>query len=67
LRFRALQTAAETNPAVLNSRLGELKAAMLVELTAEGYQLTTQGNELIKLVLPMHDWAENWSRKIGDD
>lgn len=61
LRFRALQSAAETNPAVLNTRLSELKDAGLVELTREGYGLTQEGRDLVALLLPLHAWAEKWA------
>ncbi|MBL6951072.1 MAG: helix-turn-helix transcriptional regulator [Alphaproteobacteria bacterium] len=58
LKFRALQAAAETNPSVLNTRLGELKRAGLVELTSDGYQLTEAGLNLAGLLLPLHAWSE---------
>lgn len=57
LTFRALQSAAETNPALLNTRLKELRAAGLVVRDAEGYRLGARGLELVKLFLPLVEWA----------
>jgi len=61
-RFRDLQSAADTNPAVLNARLSELKATQIVELTPNGYCLTAHGESLVKLILPMHSWSEEWAK-----
>jgi len=60
--FRALQQAAETNPSVLNVRLKELREARLVEHGPEGYLLTPHGKGLLKLLLPLHVWADDWAR-----
>ena len=62
LTFRALQAAAETNPSVLNVRLRELREAHIVEHGPEGYGLTPHGQELLKLFLPLHVWAEDCAR-----
>jgi DNA-binding HxlR family transcriptional regulator len=62
LTFRALQEAAATNPSVLNVRLGELRDAHLVAHDADGYGLTPLGRELLEAFLPLHVWAERWSR-----
>jgi DNA-binding HxlR family transcriptional regulator len=64
LTFRALQQAAETNPSVLNARLGELREARIVEHGPEGYALTPQGKKLLELFLPLHVWAEDWARAL---
>jgi DNA-binding HxlR family transcriptional regulator len=61
MTFRDLQAAADTNPAVLNSRLKDLRAAELVEQTESGYSLTNSGRALISLLPPLHDWAEKWA------
>ena len=45
LRFRDLQARAETSPSVLNTRLGELREALIVELAPEGYRLTDLGRD----------------------
>lgn len=64
LTFRALQQAAETNPSVLNARLAELREARIVEHGPEGYRLTPHGRKLLKLLLPLHAWAEDWAKLL---
>jgi DNA-binding HxlR family transcriptional regulator len=61
LNFRALQEAAATNPSVLNSRLGELRAVGIVELVDEGYRLTAQGRGLMEALAPLARFAERWN------
>jgi DNA-binding HxlR family transcriptional regulator len=61
LSFRALQAAAETNPALLNTRLKELRESHLVAHGGEGYALTEEGQSLMKLLLPLVGWAETWA------
>jgi DNA-binding HxlR family transcriptional regulator len=63
LNFRALQTAADTNPSVLNARLAELREAALIDHDGEGYGLTPLGANLLEKVLPLHDWAEAWAKR----
>lgn len=65
LTFRALQAAAETNPAVLNARLKELREAGLVAHEGDGYALSDEGKTLLPLMLPLHDWAEGWGKRLG--
>lgn len=67
LKFRPLQSAADTSPSVLNTRLGELRAAGLVELGAEGYSLTAPGRELTALMLPLVVWSERWAKELAKD
>jgi DNA-binding HxlR family transcriptional regulator len=64
LTSRALRTACdEASPTVLQSRLSELREANLVELVpASGYQLTALGRELHEHFLPLHRFAERWSK-----
>jgi DNA-binding HxlR family transcriptional regulator len=64
LTFRGLQQAAGTNPGVLNTRLKELREAMLVDHTDTGYGLTAQGRELLRTFLPLNAWAERWAGTI---
>jgi len=66
LTFRALQQAAETNPSVLNARLGELREARIVEHGPEGYGLTPHGRQLLELLLPLNVWADEWARLLGE-
>src|SRR6202451_4275491 len=60
LTFRALQAAADTNPALLNTRLKELRAARLVVHDADGYSLGEEGRSLLAVLLPLADWAARW-------
>jgi len=64
LTFRALLTAAETNPGVLNARLAELREAGIVALTADGYALTPRGRDLLKRLMPLGAWAERWAADL---
>lgn len=60
LNFRALQDAAQTNPALLNTRLKELREAGLVEHEGGGYRLTQSGTDLLAAMMPLYLWAEQW-------
>jgi DNA-binding HxlR family transcriptional regulator len=64
LTSRALRTACdEASPTVLQARLSELRVAGFVTLAAEGgYSLTPLGRELSEQVLPLHRFAERWSK-----
>ena len=59
LTFRALQEAAATNPALLNTRLKELREAGLVDHEG-GYHLTGEGRALLAAMQPLSAWAEGW-------
>src|SRR5207302_7511261 len=61
LTFRALQAVADTNPALLNVRLKELRAGRLVVHRGDGYALTREGQSLLRLLLPFNDWANRWA------
>ena len=63
LTFRHLQEAAETNPALLNTRLAELREVGLVAHEAGGYRLTTDGGALLVAMQPINDWAQRWARR----
>lgn len=64
---RALRAACdEASPTVLQARLSELRKAGFVELLpAGGYGLTTTGRELNETFLPLHRFAERWSKRAG--
>ena len=63
--FRLLRAATgNMSPSVLNSRLKELREALVVELTEDGYRLTTDGVDLLKRLKPLNLWAESWAGKI---
>jgi DNA-binding HxlR family transcriptional regulator len=67
LTSRALRAACdEASPTVLQARLSELREAGLVELKpASGYGLTPIGRELHENFLPLHRFAERWSKRGG--
>lgn len=67
LTFRALQDAAETNPALLNTRLKELREARLVDHDGSGYLLTAHGAKLLTAFASLQDWAEAWARDPSVD
>lgn len=63
LTFRALQSACETNPGVLNTRLKELRSLDLVGHETGGYHLTEHGHALADLLEPLNTWAMTWSKR----
>jgi DNA-binding HxlR family transcriptional regulator len=65
LTSRALRaTCDQASPTVLQTRLSELRKAGLVELEpASGYSLTPVGRELHETFLPLHRFAERWSKR----
>lgn len=65
LTFRGLQErCGGVSPTVLNSRLAELRAALLVEGSdGEGYLLTPSGRKLLAALAPLKGWAEAWARR----
>lgn len=66
LTFRSLGAACEEiSPAVLNTRLKELRDAGLVERLDEGYALTRLGGELIAALEPLDAWARRWGRAVS--
>jgi DNA-binding HxlR family transcriptional regulator len=67
-RFRELQDLIGASPTIVNARLGELRAARLVELDdTVGYRLTALGRELLRLFLPLHAWSEKWAKAVAGD
>jgi DNA-binding HxlR family transcriptional regulator len=64
LTFRALQAAAETNPGVLNLRLKELRAIGVVVHDARGYGLSEEGKALLRLIKPLHKWADGQAARL---
>lgn len=64
--FRLLRASADgISPSVLNTRLKELRAARIVELTGAGYQLTEEGLGLLTHLKPLNRWAEVWAAQDG--
>jgi DNA-binding HxlR family transcriptional regulator len=65
LKFRPLQAACgAVSPSLLNRRLKELRDARLVELSTEGYQLTTLGHGLYRAFEPISAWADGWAKEL---
>jgi DNA-binding HxlR family transcriptional regulator len=64
LTSRSLRAACdEASPTVLQARLSELRQTGLVELIpGDGYRLTAMGKELLETFLPLHRFAERWSK-----
>jgi DNA-binding HxlR family transcriptional regulator len=64
LTSRALRTACDdASPTVLQARLSELREAGFVELIpSSGYRLTELGKDLFETFLPLHRFAERWSK-----
>jgi DNA-binding HxlR family transcriptional regulator len=65
LTSRALRAACDgASPTALQARLSELREAGFVELMpGNGYGLTGIGTELLENFLPLHRFAERWSRR----
>jgi DNA-binding HxlR family transcriptional regulator len=65
-RFRELQDSIGASPTIINTRLAELREARLVELDPDsGYRLTALGEELLRLMLPLHVWSEKWAKALA--
>jgi DNA-binding HxlR family transcriptional regulator len=63
LTFRALRDrCGGVSPTVLNTRLGELREAGVIEATPEGYAVTELGRELCGALAPLEQWARRWAR-----
>ncbi|WP_286235297.1 winged helix-turn-helix transcriptional regulator [Thalassotalea sediminis] len=66
LTFRQLQTACEgISPTLLNTRIKELVCLSLLKKTVNGYQLTSQGQSLLALVLPLGPWSNEWQAVVS--
>ena len=65
LTSRELRAACDdASPTVIQQRLTELREAGLAEKLAEGgYRLTASGHELFELFMPLHHFADRWSRR----
>jgi len=63
--FRSLRAACDDiSPAVLNTRLRELREADLLERQDDGYGLTALGLGLITALGPLDTWARRWNRSL---
>jgi DNA-binding HxlR family transcriptional regulator len=64
LTFRELQRrCGAISSSVLNERLGELRAAGVLESGDGGYALTSEGRHLLELYPPLQAWAERWAKR----
>lgn len=65
LHFRPLrQACGGASPSVLNTRLGELREAGLVEAGEEGYGLSASGRRLCRALAPLYRFSKEW-RPLG--
>lgn len=65
LTFRELQDrCGGVSSSVLNDRLHELREALIVSAAAAGYRLTRDGEELLRALEPLGDWAKRWRRRL---
>src|ERR1700730_17692985 len=63
LTSRALRAACDqASPTVLQTRLSDLREAGFVELLPAGYRLTELERPRIDPFLPLHRFAERWSK-----
>jgi DNA-binding HxlR family transcriptional regulator len=64
LTFRALQTACDSNPGSLNTRLRELRELCIVDHGDAGYFLTPHGDSLMAALAPLQSWAHRWAAEV---
>ncbi|MEP3046532.1 MAG: helix-turn-helix domain-containing protein [Roseibium sp.] len=65
--FRALQDACESiSPAVLNSRLKELRIAGFIIHGEGGYQVTDLGAEVYRALLPLSKVSKTWAEALAN-
>ena len=65
LLFRALQERCDgMSSSVLNQRLGELRAAGIVDAGERGYALSDEGRRLLAAFEPLDAWAARWARRL---
>ena len=66
LTFRELQrNCGGISSSVLNDRLRELRAAGIVESGRAGYELTPEGDKLLRVLEPVQAWAGRWADREG--
>ena len=62
--FRELQARCGISPSVLNTRLAELREALIVAAGDSGYALSARGAELLELLGPVNGWAAEWAAAL---
>lgn len=66
LSFRDLQRRCETvSPTTVNKRIKELREALIVEQTADGYALTAAGRQLYEFMSPLSRWSKEWAGRLA--
>ena len=66
ISFRNLREKCDDiSPTILNKRLKELRELGFVKLEDCGFQLTSQGKELVDRFASLDEWANKWSQTIG--
>lgn len=67
LSFRELRERCDAmSPTVLNGRLHELRETAIVELAEPGgYRLSTTGKSLLKAMMPLLTWSEEWQAVLA--
>jgi DNA-binding HxlR family transcriptional regulator len=65
LTFRELQAGCgHISSSVLNERLRELRDAGIVTRTdGSGYQLTAEGQSLLRALAPIEAWSRHWAER----
>jgi DNA-binding HxlR family transcriptional regulator len=65
--FRELQArCGDVSSSVLRDRLGELREAGIVAARqGGGYQLTSDGRSLLRVLAPVDAWAKRWAKRTA--
>lgn len=66
LSFRELRERCDAmSPTVLNQRLRELRETRIIEMgVAGGYSLSPSGQALMKAMMPLLAWSEEWQQML---
>jgi len=68
MRSRALRTACDdVSPTVLQTRIDELRATGLADLTPDGYALTALGRAFLEAFEPLYRFAGVWAGAVPGD
>jgi len=64
MTFRSLQAACgDISPTILNTRLAELREAVIVQASTDGFSLTAEGERLVSELNGLQAWADRWARR----
>ncbi len=65
VKFRELQSRCQSiSPAILNSRIKDLREAGIIKRTLDGYILDKKGIELQQILKPLDKWSTDWALQI---